>query len=243
MKPNINIVITGVSSGIGKQLVLHFLQHPECNVIGISRNQHLLDELKSEADSVFSNHRLHLIAADISTEEGIAKTETFILSALKHVDILINNAGMLINQPFSTINFQSWRNIYSTNVFGPAQLIRALLPLLIKKETDTLSHIVNVSSIGGVQGSLKFPGLSAYSSSKSAIIGLTECLAEELKDHGIRTNALALGSVETEMVKSAFPQFKASKSANEMAAFIVDFALKGAYLFNGKTIQISDSTP
>ena len=116
MKKNINIVITGVSSGIGKQLVMNFLQHPECNVIGIARNQNLLDKLKSEADSVFSNHKLHLIAADISTEDGIAKIEATITALFKHVDILINNAGMLINKPFSEINFESWRKIGRAHV-------------------------------------------------------------------------------------------------------------------------------
>ena len=94
-----------------------------------------------------------------------------------------------------------------------------------------------------MNGTIKFAGLSAYSSSKGAISILSECLAEELKEYNIRVNCLALGAINTEMLKSAFPGFNASHQPTEIAGFIVDFATKHANFFNGKTIPVSSSTP
>ena len=104
-------------------------------------------------------------------------------------------------------------------------------------------HVVTVSSMGGVQGSMKFPGLSAYSSSKGAVITLTELLAEEYKETGPSFNVLALGAVQTEMLEEAFPGYQAPVTALEMATYIKDFALTGHKLYNGKLLQVSNSTP
>jgi NAD(P)-dependent dehydrogenase (short-subunit alcohol dehydrogenase family) len=122
----------------------------------------------------------------------------------------------------------------------PWQLIQSLLDLLAKSGK---SHVINISSIGGMQGSVKFPGLSAYSSAKGALGILTECLAAELSDKGISFNCLALGSVQTEMFKMAFPGYKAQLKPEEIATFIADFALNGNKYFNGKILPVSVSTP
>lgn len=104
-------------------------------------------------------------------------------------------------------------------------------------------HIVNISSMGGFQGSVKFPGLSAYSASKGALAILTECLAEELKDKNIKVNCLALGSSQTEMFEAAFPGMQAGTLAFEMGRYVADFALNGSKYFNGKIIPVSNTTP
>jgi len=90
---------------------------------------------------------------------------------------------------------------------------------------------------------MKFPGLAAYSSSKGALLTLTEMLAEEYKEQGISFNALALGAVQTEMLEEAFPGYKAPVSAVEMANYIYNFALTGNKFYNGKILQVSSSTP
>jgi NAD(P)-dependent dehydrogenase (short-subunit alcohol dehydrogenase family) len=97
--------------------------------------------------------------------------------------------------------------------------------------------------MGGVQGSLKFPGLSAYSSSKGAVITMTELWAEEFKETGPLFNVLALGAVQTEMLEEAFPGYQAPTTALEMATYIKDFSLTGNKLYNGKLLQVSSSTP
>ena len=105
------------------------------------------------------------------------------------------------------------------------------------------SHVVTISSMGGIQGSMKFAGLAAYSSSKGAVITLSELLAEEYKGSGIAFNVLALGSVQTEMLAEAFPGYQAPISAAKMADYIYNFTLTGNQFYNGKVLQVSSTTP
>lgn len=154
------------------------------------------------------------------------------------VDILVNNAGKLLNKPFLETDDKEFEEIYKVNVFGVAKMTKLVLPKMLKS-----GHVVTVSSMGGVQGSMKFPGLSAYSSSKGAVITLTELWAEEFKETGPSFNVLALGAVQTEMLEEAFPGYQAPISAFEMATYIKGFALTGHKLYNGKLMQVSSSTP
>lgn len=166
------------------------------------------------------------------------KLSQWVTNQWRHIDIVINNAGKLVNKPFSEITSEEFLEVYQVNVLGVASLIKTILPFMSKE-----GHVVNISSMGGVQGSVKFPGLSAYSSSKGALITLTELLAEEYKETGPSFNVLALGAVQTEMLEEAFPGYKASLTASEMAQYIVGFALTGHKYYNGKLLQVSNSTP
>jgi NAD(P)-dependent dehydrogenase (short-subunit alcohol dehydrogenase family) len=157
---------------------------------------------------------------------------------LGKIDILINNAGLLLNKPFGSISASEFDGIFNVNVRAPFMLTQALLPLL--KEG---SHVLNIGSMGGVQGSVKFPGLSVYSASKGALSVLTECLAAELEERKIAVNCLAFGSVQTEMLAKAFPGYEALTTATAMGEFVADFAMKGHKLFNGKVLPVSLSTP
>jgi NAD(P)-dependent dehydrogenase (short-subunit alcohol dehydrogenase family) len=154
------------------------------------------------------------------------------------IDILINNAGLLINKPFAALTHQDFTESYQVNVIGIMEATQVLLPLLAPN-----AHIVNISSMGGFQGSLKFAGLTAYSTSKAALCAFTELFAEEHKSTGIHMNCLCLGAVQTEMLSAAFPGYVAPTSAAEMAHFIADFALNSGAFFNGKIIPVSSSNP
>ena len=224
-----NIIITGGGKGIGFELVKQ-LAESNNKVLAISRNTKKLEEL--------NNKNIFILTIDLSESESFDKIVDYISKNWTHVDILINNAAKFINKPFIQTNIFDFIDIYKINVFAVAELTRRLLPLLAKN-----SHVVNISSMGGVQGSLKFSGLSAYSSSKGAIITLTELLAEEYKETSISFNTLALGAVQTEMLSEAFPNYKAKINAMEIANYIVDFALNGNKFYNGKTLQVSSSTP
>lgn len=176
---------------------------------------------------------------DLSVKDDLEKLTDFISGKWKgKADILINNAGKLVNKPFAEITPEEFEEVYQVNVFGVAEMIRRVLPFMPGE-----GHVVNISSMGGVQGSVKFPGLAAYSSSKGAVITLTELLAEEYKETGPSFNVLALGAVQTEMLEEAFPGYQAPLSASEMASYIFDFALKGNTYYNGKLLQVSNSTP
>ena len=224
-----NIIITGTSRGIGFEMAKLFSEAGH-NVLALSRNSKSISHLKLK--------NVAALKFDISDESEIVKLGGYLQTTMNEVDILINNAGFLVNKPFSKITSEEFKQCYDVNVFGPATLIRAVLPFM-KKD----GHVVNISSMGGVQGSVKFPGLSAYSSSKGAILTLTELLAEEYKETGPSFNALALGSVQTEMLEDAFPGLKAPLSATEMAKYIVDFSLTGNKFYNGKILQVSSTTP
>jgi NAD(P)-dependent dehydrogenase (short-subunit alcohol dehydrogenase family) len=154
------------------------------------------------------------------------------------IDILINNAGFLVNQPFQKISSVDFDQTFDINIKSPFFLCQTLLPLMHSE-----THIVNISSMGGFQGSAKFNGLSVYSASKGALAILTECMAEELKENGIKVNCLALGAVQTEMLSEAFPGYAAPLKPFEMAEFIVDFAINGNKYFNGKIIPVTLSNP
>ena len=151
---------------------------------------------------------------------------------------MINNAGYLVKKTFEETTLEDFQNIYSTNVFSVAMLVQRTISYMHEG-----SNVINISSIGGVQGTIKFPGLSAYGSSKGALNILTEILAEEYKDKKVHFNSLALGSVQTKMLEKAFPGFKASTSAENMAKYIYNFATEGYKLMNGKVVSISSSTP
>ncbi|HEX9825507.1 MAG TPA: SDR family oxidoreductase [Flavobacteriaceae bacterium] len=224
-----HVIITGTSRGIGYELVKLFANEGH-KVLALSRNPQPINDL--HLDSVTS------VAFDLTKPEDFIWVEDFIGTNWEHVDVLINNAGALINKPFSETTSSDFEKVYKTNVFGVAEMIRVCAPFMKKK-----GHVVNISSMGGVQGSIKFSGLSAYSSSKGAIITLTELLAEEYKETGPSFNVLALGAVQTEMLEEAFPGYKAPLTAKEMANYIFDFALNGNKFYNGKLLQVSSSTP
>lgn len=224
-----NIIITGTSRGIGFELVKLFAKSGH-KVLALSRNEKPIQKLNLENVTCFS--------FDLNDNEAYKKVEDFINSEWQYVDVLINNAGALLNKPFAETTFEDFEQVYKTNVYGVSELTRIVLPFM-KKE----SHVVTISSMGGVQGSMKFPGLAAYSSSKAAVITLTELLAEEYKETGISFNVLALGAVQTEMLEEAFPGYQAPTTALEMANYIFDFSLTGNKFYNGKLLQVSNSTP
>jgi NAD(P)-dependent dehydrogenase (short-subunit alcohol dehydrogenase family) len=223
-----NIIITGTSRGIGYQLALQFANAGH-NVLAISRKipQELL-----------GNTNITCLSVDLSLENDLDQVENFLSQSWKKVDVIIHNAGALVQKPFAQTTQSDFEKVYKVNVFGVANLTRISLPYLQKG-----SHVVSISSMGGIQGSMKFAGLSAYSSSKGAIITLSELLAEEYKEQGIAFNVLALGSVNTEMLQEAFPGYEAPLSPLEMANYIVDFALTGNKFYNGKVLQVSSTTP
>ncbi|MHB0753655.1 SDR family NAD(P)-dependent oxidoreductase [Polaribacter sp. M15] len=224
-----NVVITGTSRGIGFELAQLFANNNH-NVLALSRNSKPLEEV---------NHKnIKILSVDISDDNAVEKVSDFIKNNWKKVDILINNAGKLINKPFTELTSDDFLEVYKVNVFGVAALTKNLIPFLQKG-----SHVVTISSMGGIQGSMKFAGLAAYSSAKGAVITLSELLAEEYKEQQIAFNVLALGAVQTEMLAEAFPDYKAPLSAKEMANYIFDFSLTGSQFYNGKVLQVSNSTP
>jgi NAD(P)-dependent dehydrogenase (short-subunit alcohol dehydrogenase family) len=223
-----NIIITGTSRGIGFELALQFAKAGH-QVLALSRKI---------PQALLANENISCLSVDLSNEDELQKVSDFLASSWQKVDAIVHNAGSLLLKPFAETSQSDFENIYKVNVFGVANLTRICLPYLQKG-----SHVVTISSMGGIQGSLKFAGLAAYSSSKGAVITLSELLAEEYKEQGIAFNVLALGSVQTEMLQEAFPGYQAPISASGMATYIYDFTLNGNKYFNGKVLQVSSTNP
>lgn len=229
MKPK-TIVITGASRGIGKELVIQLAEYSGHQILALSRN---VAKMESDFED-FENVSCH--AFDLSRDDVKEQTEK-ILSGIDSVDVLINNAGFLVNKPFLEITHEDFLTSYKINVTGVMETVQAVVPKM------TNAHIVNISSVGGYQGSVKFPGLTAYSTSKAALCSFTELFAEEYKETGIAMNCLCLGAAQTEMLEAAFPGYEAPVSASEMAEYIANFALNAQKWMRGKIIPVSLSTP
>ncbi|HBE40064.1 MAG TPA: short-chain dehydrogenase [Bacteroidales bacterium] len=230
-----NIVVNGATRGIGKEVALILARDKSNSVLITGRNENALNQISSLPVS----GKLIPCRIDISKyEDHEVKFRETVSSHFNVIDILINTAGFLVSKSFSDFTPCETRQMMETNFFGTASVIRTLFPFMIKG-----SHIVNITSMGGFQGSSKYRGLSYYSASKAALSCLTECLAEEFREAGIVVNCLALGSVQTEMLEEAFPGYKAPVNAMEMGELISGFALKGSKFFNGKIIPVAFSNP
>jgi len=223
------VVITGTSRGIGFELAQLFANDGH-EVMALSR--------KREPIASLNHKNITALELDLSDDGNITEASQQIKSRWERVDVLIHNAGMLVNKPFEELTAADFRTCYEVNVFGVASLTKELMPAM-----NNESHVVAISSMGGIQGSAKFPGLAAYSSAKGAVITLFELLAEEYKENGPSFNTLALGAVQTEMLEEAFPGYKAPLTATEMATYIKDFAMTGNKFYNGKVLEVSSSTP
>ena len=232
-----NIVITGASSGIGYATCLELSKDKNNKIFALSRNLKKLQSLRAESIEQNDNP-VEILSFDLSQADWEELSR--FLADVDSIDLLVNNAGLLYNKPFLETKKSDWDDLLAVNLSGPALLIRHLHPLL---KTSDNAHVVNIGSMGGFQGSKKFPGLSAYSSSKAALACLTECLVEELSPDGISFNCLCLGAVATEMLAKAFPSYKPPMTAQEMGKFIADFGREGHRFYNGQVLPVTLSNP
>jgi len=223
-----NIIVTGTGRGIGYELALQFA----------NAGHYVLAASRKIPQALAEHPNITCLSVDLSVATDLDKIKDFLSNSWPTIDAIVHNAGALVMKPFSETTLEDFENVYKVNVFGVASLTKLALPYLRKG-----SHVVSISSIGGVQGSMKFAGLSAYSSSKGALITLSELLAEEYKERGIAFNVLALGSVQTEMLAEAFPGYQAPLSALQMAEYISNFTLTGNQFYNGKILEVSSTTP
>lgn len=233
-----NIVISGASSGVGFEAVLELIGSGNHKIVALARSEDKLYKLQEIALALNPGCMLYTAQFDIVHDDYENDLLPFIKERMGSVDVLINNAGSLINKSFMQTSQLDFVEMFQNNLLGHIKMIQHIAPLMPAK-----SHILNIGSMGGFQGSVKFPGLAAYSASKAALHALTECLAAEFADKQICVNCLALGSAQTEMLEKAFPAYQSPVLAFEMGKYIADFALSGQKFFNGKIIPVAHSTP
>lgn len=233
-----NIIITGASSGVGFEAVIELIMNTSSQVLALARSEDKLQNLYETALTQNPDCTLYVLKFDIVHGDYMEVLVPFVEERMGKIDILINNAGSLLNKPFNDLSQLDFVEMLQNNFLGHVKIIQNMLPLM-----NAGGHIVNIGSMGGYKGSIKFPGLAAYSASKGALHTLTECLAAELTESKIAVNCLALGSAQTEMLAKAFPGYASPVNAYQMGKFIADFALNGHKVFNGKVLPVSVTAP
>jgi len=231
-----NIIVTGASRGIGFSTVCALAAQPGHRILALARSRNGLERLQEI--KINEESKIYPLEFDIINSDYSAVLLPFVREKVGNVNMLINNAGYLINKPFVETSMADFTALLQSNLLGHVSMIQHMIPLI-----PSGGHIVNIGSMGGFQGSAKFPGLAAYSASKSALHTLTECLAMELAEKEIKINCLALGSAQTEMLDQAFPQYRSPVTAEEMGGYIADFTLSGHRFFNGKVLPVAVTTP
>lgn len=233
-----NIIVAGASRGIGYEAVKRLALMKNNHILAISRKTDSLAQLRDDCSDLQEKSCIIPLTFDLGKGNFQADLLPVVTRELGSVDVLVYNAGLLINKPFENLDENDFTQSFAVNVGGAFHLVQALLGSF-----NAGAHILTISSMGGYQGSAKFPGLALYSASKGALAVLTECMAEEFSARGVKCNCLALGAVQTEMLAEAFPGYKAPLSPEEMADYVVQFALDGHRYFNGKILPVSVSTP
>jgi NAD(P)-dependent dehydrogenase (short-subunit alcohol dehydrogenase family) len=233
-----NIIITGASSGVGFEAVIELALSGKHKVLALARSQEKLERLLDIAHNLNPESVIYAVAFDIVHDDYHSLQQFIAANFDNRVDVLINNAGVLINKPFTELLETDFVEMLQSNFMGHVRMIQGVINLMPQG-----SHIVNIGSMGAYQGSAKFSGLSAYSASKAALHTLTECLAQEFEKNDVKVNCLALGSAQTEMLEKAFPGYESPVMAFQMGKYIADFAVSGHQFFNGKVLPVALSTP
>ncbi len=227
------VVITGASRGVGRATALAIALEHGVRVLAVSRDAGALERLQQDGAGM-----VEVLALDIGASDAPRAIKAAV--AGRRVRALVHCAGLLDKRPMGEHQRAVLERLYAVNVFAPLEITQALVDEL---DGTPPGHVVHIGSMGGFQDSAKFPGLVAYSASKAALACMAQCLAEEFKDRGIRSNCLALGAVDTEMVREAFPGYQAPVTADAMGAYVARFALEGHNLFNGKVLPAAVTTP
>ena len=227
-------VVTGAGRGIGREVVRSLVKDHGLQVLAIARTEEDLKSLQREC----GEERVRVLALDLALENAVSEVVNAV--GEDSIGVLVNNAGTLLTRTMGQWTSKDLAHVLMVNAAVPFLLAQALASGM---EASGDAHVVNIGSMGGFQGSVKFPGLAGYSGSKAALACLTECLAEEWKGSNIRCNCLCLGAVDTEMLRAAFPGYRAPVDAASMGAYIARFAVEGHKLFNRKVLPVSMSTP
>lgn len=189
---NKNALITGAGKGIGKAVAIA-LAKEGVNLILVSRTQNDIDQLAAETAKL--GVKTLALSADVSDINSINSAVEKAIAEFKHIDILINSAGIASFGKFLELEPEAWERIIQVNLMGTYYTTRAVIPNMIERQTG---DIINISSTAGLNGNAL---TSAYSASKFAVLGLTDSLMQEMRKHNIRVTALTPSTVATDMAK------------------------------------------
>ena len=216
-------LITGGGRGIGAATA-EALARKGAEVIVASRTEAELTATVAALRA--AGLKTSLIVLDVADDAAVAAAFSRIAREFGRLDILVNNAALLLSGPFAEMAMSDWDRLLAVNLRGAVLCARQAFRLM----RDSGGSIVNVSSLGGLSGTDKFPGYTAYTVSKFAITGLTEALAAEGRECHIRVNGVAPGAVDTVMLRQAAPHLRTCTGPADIAkviAFLCDPAESG----------------
>jgi NAD(P)-dependent dehydrogenase (short-subunit alcohol dehydrogenase family) len=225
-------IITGAGRGIGRATALRFAREG-ARLVLFSRSPAHLDEVAAEIAR--AGFPALTIAGDVSREEDVHALFQQAMQAHGRVDILVNCAGIVASRPFLEMDAPTWDRVIEVNLRGTFLCCLEAFRIMAAQHSGV---IVNLSSLSGIKGVEKFPGLSAYNVSKAGVAGLTEILAVEGKPYNIRVCAVSPGAVDTEMLRQAAPHLKASMTPDDMAEILLFLAGDSGRMLSGTNIEI-----
>ena len=225
-------LITGASRGIGRAAAIRFAQ-AGARVALAARDVAALDRAVAEIQA--SGGVALACPCDVANEESVIALFRRVSSELGSVDILINSAGAVAQARFEDLDAATWDHVLGVNLRGVFLCCREAFREMIPRGGGV---IINLSSLSGVKGVEKFPGLSAYNVSKYGVAGLTEILAVEGKPHHIRVMAVSPGAVDTEMLRAAAPHLTPDMTPDELARILLFLAGSDARPLSGSNIEI-----
>jgi NAD(P)-dependent dehydrogenase (short-subunit alcohol dehydrogenase family) len=228
-------IITGAGRGIGRAAARLFAREG-ARVVLFSRTASQLTEVASEITSEGGKEGQALVVVgDVSREEDVVALFQQVKHAYGRVDILVNCAGIVAVRPFVEMDVATWDSVMGVNLRGTFLCCLEAFQLMAAQQQGV---IINFSSLSGVKGVEKFPGLSAYNVSKAGVAGLTEILAVEGKPYNIRVCAVSPGAVETAMLHEAAPHLKAGMTPDDMAEILLFLASDAGRMLSGSNIEI-----
>jgi NAD(P)-dependent dehydrogenase (short-subunit alcohol dehydrogenase family) len=226
------VIITGAGRGVGRATALLFAREG-AQVVLFSRTRSHLEE--AGAMIAHSGGRALAVAGDVSQEQDVQALFRQVQESYGRLDILVNCAGIVKVRPFVDMDVNTWDEVLNINLRGTFLCCREAFRLMVAQQQGV---IINLSSLSGVKGVEKFPGLSAYNVSKSGVAGLTEILAVEGKPYNIRVCAVSPGAVDTEMLREAAPHLKAGMTPDDLAEILLFLADDSGRMFNGSNIEL-----
>ncbi len=226
------VVVTGAGRGVGRATALLFAQQG-ARVALMSRTTRQLDEVVAEITAM--GGEAVAFAGDVAREEDVLALFELVRTRYGHVDILVNCAAIVAVKPFAEMDTATWDEVIAINLRGTFLCCREAFRSMTEQKQGV---ILTISSLSGVKGVEKFPGLSAYNVSKAGIASLTEILAVEGKPHNIRVSAVSPGAIDTEMLRQANPQLKAGMTPDELAEILLFLADDSGRMFSGSNIEL-----
>ena len=228
-------IITGAGRGIGRATALLFARQG-AKVVLFSRTESQLEEVVAAiADEGGQEERVLAVVGDVGREEDVQALFQKVMEAFGRVDIVVNAAGIVAVRPFVDMDVATWDRVLNTNLRGTFLCCLEAFRVMAEQRSGV---IINISSLSGVKGVEKFPGLSAYNVSKAGVAGLTEILAVEGRPYNIRVCAVSPGAVDTEMLKQAAPHLKAGMTPEDMAELLLFLADDSGRMLSGTNVEI-----